>query len=53
MCKRMNKWFKNVWKNISQDPIEAYLNQATDTVDLEHRMRTVTYRMINKTTWRQ
>lgn len=48
MCSKINNWFKRIWTNIKQDPVEAYLAQATDVVDLEHRLRTVTYRMINK-----
>lgn len=48
MCVRINSWFKKIWQNIRQDPIEAYLSQSKDVVDLEHRMRTVTHRMINK-----
>jgi len=48
MCTKVNKWFKSVWQNIHRDPVEAYLAQATDVVDLEHRLRTVTYRMSNK-----
>lgn len=48
MCVKINKWLKRVWTNMKQDPVEAYLAQATDVVDLEQRLRTVTYRMINK-----
>lgn len=43
MFVKISKWLKNIWAKMHQDPIEAYLAQSTDIVDLEHRMRTLAY----------
>lgn len=48
MFVKISSWFKKVWKNMRQNPIETYLAQSTDVVDLEHRLRAVTNNMINK-----
>ncbi len=38
------KWFKNLFS--AKDPIETYLSQATDHVDLENRMKQLKYKGI-------
>lgn len=48
MIALIGKHIKNWWKNYTMSPIEQYLSQSTDVVDLEHRLRTVSSRMINK-----
>lgn len=47
MFVKIDKWFKKVWTNMKQDPIEAYLAQSIDIVDLEHRMRAILYKQSN------
>lgn len=47
MLVKINNWFKNLWKKMNQSPIEMYLAQSTDIVDLEHRMRTISYKQTN------
>lgn len=45
---KIGKKIKEWWKNYTMSPIDEYLSQSTDIVDLEHRLRTISYRMINK-----
>lgn len=47
MLVMINKWFKKIWQRTHQDPIEVYLSQSTDIVDLEHRMRAILYKQSN------
>lgn len=49
MFVKIGKWLKKIWAQVHQDPIEAYLAQSTDIVDLEQRMRTLAYTNIRNT----
>jgi hypothetical protein len=47
MSIKINKLFKKLWQKMHQDPVETYLAQSTDIVDLEHRMRNIFYKQAN------
>lgn len=50
------QWFSTIstkilnwWHGFNMNPTDEYLNQAVDLVDLEHRLRAISYRETNKT----
>lgn len=42
----MIKLFKTLMKKMSQDPVERYLAESEDLVDLENRMKTLRHKGI-------
>jgi len=48
IVKKLGKSIKKWWKEFTMDADEIYISKATDIVDLENRLRTVSRRMINK-----
>jgi len=47
IIEKIGKEIKLWWKNYRKSPLEKYLAQSTDIVDLENRMRTILYKQNN------
>lgn len=47
IIEKIVKDIKLWWKNYRMSPLEKYLAQSTDIVDLEHRMRAILYKQSN------